>query len=84
MMLVFTLERAFNFDTNMNCMFMSKDGEHAIESQKVRCRELSWEEVDFVLVGLRRPSTLRVTSNVHRVQEGAISHFLSELFRFRQ
>ena len=77
---MFTLERAFNLDTSTApCMSLGKDVEHCVEIRK--CRELFWEEVDFVLVGLRRPSTLRATSSVHRVKEGAISDFLTELFR---
>ena len=35
---VFRLERAVNLDTNMNCMFMGKDGAHRTECRKVQCR----------------------------------------------
>ena len=60
--LVFTLERAFNLDTSMICIFLDKDCEHLIESKKVQCLELFPQEVDFVFVGLEGPSTLSTIS----------------------
>ena len=55
---MFTLERAFNLDTSIVCIFPDKDGEHLIESRKVQCRELFLEEVDLALKGLEGPSSL--------------------------
>ena len=51
-----TYESAFNFDTDIICLFLSKDGAHNAECRKVQQSwlhiELFWQEVDIVLVGL--------------------------------
>ena len=62
--LVFTLERAFNLDTSIVCIFPDKDGEHLVESKKVPCRELFQEKEDFVLEGLRN----RASTECRKVQ----------------
>ena len=51
-----TLERAFNLDHHVTCVFLGQDGEHGTEYRRVQCRHLlivlCRKEVDTILVGL--------------------------------
>ena len=51
------LDRAFNLDTDVICVFLGKDGAVNIgEDEAIHLRvniELYWQEVEIVLVGLK-------------------------------